>query len=99
LSTLAETAPGRFAISGPMTFATVTELRREGRRALRAGGSNVVFDLGRVDPSDSAGLALLVDWLAWSAVHGRQLRFENLPESLRALAVISDVLPMVATAR
>jgi phospholipid transport system transporter-binding protein len=86
---------GRIAISGPMTFATAAELRRDGRRALRAGSGAMIFDLAHVEQADSAGLALLIDWLAWSTAHGRQLRFENLPEALQALATISDVLPMV----
>jgi phospholipid transport system transporter-binding protein len=99
LSALTATTPGRIAISGPMTFATVAELRRDGRRALRAGGDDMVFDLAGVAQADSAGLALLVDWLAWSAAHGRKLRFENLPDSMRALATISAVLPLVTAAR
>jgi phospholipid transport system transporter-binding protein len=98
LNALAEIAPGRVAITGAMTFATVTELRREGRRVLRAGTGEAVFDLAGVSPADSAGLALLVDWLAWSTEHGRKLRYDNLPESLRVLAALSDVLPMLTAA-
>jgi phospholipid transport system transporter-binding protein len=80
-----------------MVFATVAELRRAGRRVLRAGSGDAVMDLARVQQADSAGLALLIDWLAWCGAHGRRLRFENLPETLRALAVISDVLPLITS--
>lgn len=80
-----------------MTLATVTELRREGRRALRASTAPVVFDLGGVSVADSAGLALLVDWLAYAASQGRKLEFANAPAALQALARISDVMPLLAT--
>jgi len=93
---IATAGAGQAAITGPMTFATVTELRREGRRVLRAATGETVFDLRGVTQADSAGLALLVDWLAFGRAHGRQLRFVNLPETLQALAVIADVRTLLA---
>jgi phospholipid transport system transporter-binding protein len=96
---LAETAPGRVAVTGPMTFATVTELRRDGRRLLRAAGGDVVFDLAGVEPADSAGLALLVDWLSCAHARACQLHYEHVPPTLRALAALSDVLPLITAAQ
>lgn len=86
----------RYRLTGAMTFASVADLRRAGRRVLREGSGAVSFDLSGVDAADSAGLALLVDWLAFAAAHQRELRFEQLPASLRALADITDVQPMLA---
>jgi phospholipid transport system transporter-binding protein len=96
LNQLQQLDAGRAALSGPMTLATVTELRREGRRALRGSTAPLVLDLGGVSVADSAGLALLVDWLAYAATIGRQLQFANPPAALQALARISDVMPLLA---
>jgi phospholipid transport system transporter-binding protein len=40
---------------------------------------------------DSAGLAVLLDWLAWARRKSRPVRLENLPASLVAIARISEV--------
>jgi phospholipid transport system transporter-binding protein len=99
LSQLQQLAAGHAALSGPMTLATVTELRREGRRALRGGAAPMVFDLSGVSAADSAGLALLVDWLAYAATQGCKLEFANPPTALLALARISDVAPLLAASQ
>jgi ABC-type transporter Mla MlaB component len=44
-----------------------------------------------VAPIDSAGLALLVDWLAAAHAAGAQLRYLHLPAPARTLARLSDV--------
>jgi phospholipid transport system transporter-binding protein len=44
-----------------------------------------------VTEADSAGLAMLVDWLAWARGAGRSLELVGTPQRLRALAAISEV--------
>lgn len=83
---------GRLAARGPLTFATAREARELGRRALQDGAEErVVIDCGAVSAADSAGLAVLVDWLALAKAAGRSLRFVHLPEGLAALGRISEV--------
>lgn len=53
------------------------------------------MDCSGVSDSDSAGLAVLLDWLANAARLGRSLRFSNLPPGIRAAAKISDVESLV----
>jgi phospholipid transport system transporter-binding protein len=88
-ASLVAVGAGRFALSGPVGFRTARDLLATGA-CLNAGGS-VVVDLAGVTAGDSAGLALLLCWLAEARAAGRSLRFENLPGPLRALARISDV--------
>jgi hypothetical protein len=47
--------------------------------------------LQRRQRSDSAGLAVLLDWLALAKRQGRAVRFMNLPAPIRAVAHISEV--------
>jgi phospholipid transport system transporter-binding protein len=50
-----------------------------------------VIDLAGVTASDSAGLALLIEWLSVAKSAGRSLRFENIPSQLQQLARLSEV--------
>ena len=76
---------GTLVVGGALTFATVELVLGDGAQAVTARGASVV-DLGGVDRADSAGLALLVEWLRAARREGRSLRFANVPEQLRAIA-------------
>lgn len=84
--------PGIFTISGPLTVATVTALRQQGLQQFRRDDAQTLqVNLVSVSTVDSAGLALLIDWLAWAEANGRRLRFDSLPPALQALASLSEV--------
>lgn len=89
---LQEAGPGKFAVRGPLTFATARRARDTGLAALRTINSRQVeIDCAGIGSSDSAGLAVLLDWMSSAKRSGRSLCFVNLPEQLKALARISDV--------
>jgi phospholipid transport system transporter-binding protein len=94
--TLRSAGDGRFALKGALTLSTVAALRSQGRHAFADAAGDIVVDLGGVERTDSGGLALLVDWLAWAQAAGRKLEFSALPEALRALARVSDVEDLLA---
>lgn len=84
--------PGRYAVGGAMTFATAAALHAAGLATL--GGSSeprLELDCSAVSAADSAGLAVLVDWLAWARGAGRTLQLRNLPEKLVDIARISEL--------
>jgi phospholipid transport system transporter-binding protein len=86
----------RYRVESELTFATVAALRPLGLVALAQAPTGVfTIDLGAVDRADSAGLALLVDWVAAARASGRELHFEGLSPALRALARLSDVEDLV----
>jgi ABC-type transporter Mla MlaB component len=86
-------AEGRYRLESALTFGTVASLRPQGLQALSASAAStgLVFELAAVHQVDSAGLALLVDWLAAARLRGAPLRFAGLSPQLRALARLSDV--------
>jgi len=87
-----EAAAGRFEVRGALTFATARRAREQGLHAIRTSSARELeMDCGGVAVSDSAGLTVLLDWLAHAKREGRSLRFVNLPEALLAIARISEV--------
>ncbi|MEA3278882.1 MAG: STAS domain-containing protein [Pseudomonadota bacterium] len=88
---------GRFGVEGVLDFSTVTPLLAEGERLLRGRG-RLEIDLQGVSTSNSAGLALLLEWMGVARRRNLNLRYRNLPESLARLAALTNligVLPVV----
>jgi phospholipid transport system transporter-binding protein len=86
------TAAGRFAVRGVLTFANARAARNEGLQALRTSSApNLEVDCAGITHSDSAGLAVMLDWMSIMKREGRPLCFANLPQGLLAVARISGV--------
>jgi phospholipid transport system transporter-binding protein len=89
---LASSGNGRFVAQGPLTFATARQAREQGLQCLEsAAGRELEVDCGGITASDSAGLAVLLDWLGTVKRAGRSLRYSHLPQGLLALGRISEV--------
>lgn len=56
----------------------------------------LTLSLQGVHQSTSAGLAVLLQALQIARTHGCDLRFENIPDDLAALAGMSNVLPLLS---
>ncbi len=94
---LTPAANGRFAAHGPLTFATARAARVAGLEALKGAAAHALeIDCAGVTMTDSAGLAVLLDWLAAAKLAGRSLKFTGLPPDLTALARISELEPLLA---
>jgi phospholipid transport system transporter-binding protein len=95
---ISEPASGRIAVTGELTFATAREARQLGTLVLEGSRADrLVVDLAAVSRADSAGLAVLLDWLAWGRRASRPVRLENPPASLVAIARISEVDGLLST--
>lgn len=79
-------APGEYRLIGPLTFETVTGIWREGT-ALMANAQRISVDLAEVSRTDSAGLALLVEWRRLARKLNAPIEFRNLPVQMTAIAV------------
>lgn len=88
-------AEGSYRLEAPLTFATVPMLRQPGLERIAAASGALQFDLHGVVASDSAGLALLIDWLAEARAQQRTLRYVQASDSLRALARLSEVESLI----
>ena len=81
---------GTLTVSGDLTFQTVPRLHAE-CGAQVATGSEVALDLAGVARTDSAGVALLVDWLRQARAAGGDLRFLHVPEQMRSIVRVSGL--------
>ena len=84
-------SPGVHRLQAPLQFATVPALRPQGLALISAAQRELTMDLSAVPAADSAGLALLVDWLASARSQDKTLRYVQPPQGLLALARLSDV--------
>jgi phospholipid transport system transporter-binding protein len=87
---LESTAPGSFRIVGPMTFETAVSLLKQSDMCF-VTEKQIRIDFTQVPETDSAGLALLIEWKRAARAREREVKFENLPSQLVALARISEV--------
>jgi phospholipid transport system transporter-binding protein len=89
---ISESAKGRVVVTGELTFATARDARQLGELVLEASAAeSIVVDCSGVTRADSAGLAVLLDWLAWGRRRSRPVSLHNLPASLLAIARISEL--------
>lgn len=90
---------GRWKISGEMTFATVTGLLAQSRDLFAQAGARIEVGLEAVERVDSAGLALLIEWMREARTLDKAIYFSKLPEQMMAIAAASDldsILPLAS---
>lgn len=88
--TLDDRGDGRFALSGEMTFDTAEKILKESEDPFEEH-SQLEIDLSGVTDSDSAGLALLLEWVTWANHTVREIRFTGMPERILAIAKTTEV--------
>ena len=87
---LRDLGEGCFEVHGALTFDTVASALEQSRRTF-AAYDRLTVDLAAVEEADSAGLALLLEWINWARHYVREIRFEHIPEQISAIARISEV--------
>lgn len=89
--------PGVLRVSGELSFTTVTGLLEQSRPLLQGAQGWLVMELADVQRVDSAGLALLIQWMRMARERGIDILFRHVPEQLMAIARASDleqILPL-----
>ncbi len=81
---------GRWLIHGELTFASIHGKLVESPPFLR-GGKNIILDFAQVNNTDSAGLALMIEWIKITRHYRIQLHFKNVPTQLLNLAKLSGL--------
>lgn len=93
---------GRWTLAGVLDFDTVGRLAVEGDVLLRTaavrGQKQLLIDLSGVERANSAGLALLLEWLEMARARGLSLVYAGLPASLHRLAAVSNLGDLLALA-
>jgi phospholipid transport system transporter-binding protein len=86
---------GRFRVSGVLDAYTVVDVLEQSEERF-ATDQEITVDLAGVSEGDSAGLALLIEWLRVARGRGQRIRFLNIPAQINALARISEVEDLLA---
>jgi len=86
---------GKVCLEGDLSFATVAGLLRDAAPLIEKGTDRLLIDLKGVKRADSAGLALLLEWVARSRRRGRPILCQHLPQSLLDIARFSNVLHLL----
>ena len=87
----------QYALSGELTMQNVSQVSRDTKPLMAAMSGEVTINLSRIARADSAGLALLIDWLRIARQQNVTLRFEQLPDQLLQIARVCElhsVLPI-----
>ncbi len=87
---LKDLGEGRFALTGEMTFDTAERILHDSEDDF-AKHTRIEVDLSGVTRADSAGLALLLEWITWANHTVREIRFVDMPERVLAIAKTTEV--------
>ena len=79
-----------YFIEGDLTFFTLNKNIMKSFVFLKSK-KKINIDLGGVNSADSAGLALIVEWIKQSKLYGTQLVLKNIPQQLLTLANLSGL--------
>ena len=84
-------ADGVFEVSGQVTFQTVPQFLTFTDKWLQSGAGPVTIDMHGITLADSAGLALMLEWLQLARAAQRELVFTNIPEQMRDLIHVNGL--------
>jgi len=87
---LEDLGDGRFKLSGRMSFDTAADILRNSEEMFTQHTS-IRVDLSGVTYTDSAGLALLLEWITWANHTVREIRFEGMPKKILDIARTTEV--------
>jgi phospholipid transport system transporter-binding protein len=93
---LEDLGQGNFALRGELDAHSATILWAEAKRLFKEQAP-MKIDLSHVSRSDSAGVALLVEWLRDAQTQHWRLQFVNVPPQMLAIINVADLeelLPM-----
>lgn len=80
----------RIVLEGELTFSTVTKVHQQQRDLLHAS-EQIQVDLQAVTRSDSAGLALLVDWVREAKKRNIHITLSHPPKQMVAMAKLCNL--------
>ena len=95
-SRLTQHATGEFQLAGSLNLETVTSVLAQAVIPFKEA-TEIKVDLSAVSQSDSAGLALLIEWVRIAAAANKPISFYAVPKQMLAIARatgLTDILPI-----
>ena len=88
--TIIDQGSGRIKLEGDLTFIAIDKKVSHSFAFLK-GAKRVAIDLGSITAADSAGLALLIEWIKYARHERIQLSLNNIPSQILGLAKLSGL--------
>lgn len=82
---------GCYILSGSLSFATVPQACAQGIMLFAHDSPTLTLDLQGITHTDSAGLALMIEWMRNARQRDKQIRFENIPAQMLSIARLSGL--------
>lgn len=86
-----------YRIIGELNMSSVPQLLKDMSVLFTGNHETRTIDLTGVSRSDSAGLALLLEWLRMAEQQHIQLNFRNLPAQMQAIIQVSGLENLILT--
>lgn len=90
LATIELQENGELKVSGELTFSSVSALLAESLSYFKSQ-DELQIDLAGVAHADTAGVALLIEWMRMAKQQDALLSFSNIPEQMWAIIEVSDL--------
>lgn len=87
---------GAFAMSGQLTFQTVPQFHEHAGDLFKNSARPVTIDMRGVTLADSAGLALMIEWLQSARAAQREIVFTNIPDQMHDLIRVNGLTRVFA---
>lgn len=87
------------SLSGRLDFTTAAEalksvtglLNNAGAEHSGSGDNTMTIDMSGISSANSAGLAVMIEWLAVVQRSDQKITFENIPDSLHQISTVCQV--------
>jgi len=83
----------KIIVQGPVTIDNVVQLTREGMALF--DDHRLTIDLNKVTEVDSTIISMLLEWLRATRKNIYPLQFINMPENLKSLIQLYDVVELI----
>jgi phospholipid transport system transporter-binding protein len=89
---LNEVSDHEWVLQGPLNVETIRRIWRKGHHLLdKTSAKQVTLNLQDLTHSDSASVALLIDWLRYANAKGKTLRLNHVPQKMQDLIRLSNL--------
>ncbi|MDR3490760.1 MAG: STAS domain-containing protein [Gammaproteobacteria bacterium] len=79
-----------YIVRGELDFTNVNELWKQSLPLL-AKETQLNFDFTHVGASNSAGIALLIEWIKYANKQNKKIHFVNIPAQLQSIINVSGI--------
>lgn len=74
-----------FSVEGPVSFANVVALRKQGEHEIRQAKVDCIVDLSAMKDQDASSFSMLLCFMRCALKHGKKLQFVNASSSLKRM--------------